>query len=534
MNDESEKIDMTLVPQLKLKDKSVFCRSSTECGIWSDDISGKRAGQAKSLVDLVVSQSLSCTICLNAGWGAGKTFFLTRFVEEYKCVMTGDSKVAPTAIYYNAWKDDFFANPLLSIVAQLVETNSLARFHTILDDIKKASVPLLAQIGLNISKVVAKGLVQKFTGMRPDEIKDALNLSLGDIVALSQESLYDSYKEQTQARDFLREKLKELSVANWKDTHRPLVMVVDELDRCRPTFAIELLERIKHLFDVPYLVFVIGMDKEQLEKSLKSVYGDIDAQNYFQKLIDVETTLPQLSTDDFIVSVWKDLGFERLDIPGGSSQPVFGSDDLVFEYYKYLAHINNLTFRQIEQGLRLFFFLARPYAIARTRRITVSPELIAVAIVLKIIDAELYKKVVDWNMPVWEILDAIIPGQTKMDEWSNARKIAAEFYKLACSQNPMGVLRQNLTNYAKDGRAREDSANSDFKLPKCIENLSPVERQRFYNVISDDLKSKSALRTDDGKAYNDQRVQFLDKTRVETLKLIREAFQISRVLAWNR
>ena len=316
-------------------------------------------------------------------------------------------------------------------------------------------------------------------------------------------------------------------MANWNVTHRPLVMVVDELDRCRPTFAIELLERIKHLFDVPYLVFVIGIDEEQLKKSLKSVYGDIDTQNYLQKFIDVETTLPQLSTDDFIDSVWKGLGLERLNIPDGSSQPVFGPGDLVFEYYKYLAHINNLTLRQIEQGLRLFFFLARPYAIARTRSTPVSPELLAVAIVLKIIDAELYKKVVDWNMPDWEILDAIIPGQTKMDEWSNARKITAEFYKLVCSQNPMGVLRQNLTNYAEEGRARDDSANSDFKLPKCIENLSPVERQRFYNVISDDLKSKSALSTDDGKAYNDLRVQFLEKTRVETLKLLREAFQIS-------
>lgn len=527
MNSEAEQNNMTLIPQLKLRDKSVFDQPSDGRDIWTDDISGKRKNQAKSLEDLIVAQSLPCTICLNAGWGSGKTFFLTRFVEEYKRVPDGGPDVVPTAIYYNAWKDDFIANPLLSIVAQLIQTRSLSRFRSILDDIKKASMPLLAHAGLAISKGLAKGLLKKVSSIDADEITNALNLSLGDVAALSQKSLYDSYKEQGEARDFLRTSLEKLSVANWNVTHRPLVMVVDELDRCRPTFAIELLERIKHLFDVPYLVFVIGMDEEQLKKSLKSVYGDIDAQNYLLKFIDVETTLPPLSTDEFIVSNWINLGFEHLTVPGSNSVPVFGPGDDVLEDFKCLVRINSLTLRQIEQCMRLFFFLARPYAIARSEGASPSPELLTVGMILKIVDSGLYTKMLEWELSAQEILDAVMPTQTEMGKWSKARSIAGAIYKMACAQNPMGVFRQNLTNYAKEGKVRVGSTVSDFALPRCIESLPPLERQKFFWEISEDLKCNHAGSVKDGKEFNDQRVGYLDGIREESLKLMKNAFQIA-------
>ena len=58
-----------------------------------------------------------------------------------------------------------------------------------------------------------------------------------------------------------------------KDRSAPIIIVIDELDRCRPTYAIKLLEEIKHLFDVPGLVFVFGMHGDQLAHSVKAAYG---------------------------------------------------------------------------------------------------------------------------------------------------------------------------------------------------------------------------------------------------------------------
>ena len=71
------------------------------------------------------------------------------------------------------------------------------------------------------------------------------------------------------------------------------MFIIDELDRCRPTFAIELLERVKHIFDVPNIVFVFGINRAELVKSLESIYGEIDAGTYLRRFFDMEFVLPE-------------------------------------------------------------------------------------------------------------------------------------------------------------------------------------------------------------------------------------------------
>jgi hypothetical protein len=67
----------------------------------------------------------------------------------------------------------------------------------------------------------------------------------------------------------------------------PLFIVIDELDRCRPSYAITLLERVKHLFSVDGVVFVIGTDTDQLRHSIGSVYGaGFDGKGYLQRFFD--------------------------------------------------------------------------------------------------------------------------------------------------------------------------------------------------------------------------------------------------------
>ncbi len=64
----------------------------------------------------------------------------------------------------------------------------------------------------------------------------------------------------------------------------PMYIFVDELDRCRPTYAIQMLERIKHLFDIPNLAFVVATDTTSLSHSIKAVYGsEFDSKQYLQR-----------------------------------------------------------------------------------------------------------------------------------------------------------------------------------------------------------------------------------------------------------
>ena len=87
-------------------------------------------------------------------------------------------------------------------------------------------------------------------------------------------TLLDRYLEQTEVKRKFKSELASLSATIVRRTQHPLVFIVDELDRCRPTFAIELLERVKHIFDIPSIVFVFGINRDELEKSFASVYGE--------------------------------------------------------------------------------------------------------------------------------------------------------------------------------------------------------------------------------------------------------------------
>lgn len=73
-----------------------------------------------------------------------------------------------------------------------------------------------------------------------------------------------------------------------------MIVIVDELDRCRPTYAVELLEIVKHLFNVPGIVFVLGVDRGQLASSAAKVFGTgVDADGYLRRFIDLECALPE-------------------------------------------------------------------------------------------------------------------------------------------------------------------------------------------------------------------------------------------------
>ena len=103
-----------------------------------------------------------------------------------------------------------------------------------------------------------------------------------------------------------------MSATVFKETKHPLVFIIDELDRCRPTFAIELLERVKHIFDVPDLVFVFGVNRDELCKSLQSIYGEIDATVYLRRFFDMEFMLPDVDSEKFCRNLMTEYRLEEV------------------------------------------------------------------------------------------------------------------------------------------------------------------------------------------------------------------------------
>lgn len=235
---------------------------------WQDDAL-RRELIAGNLTNLIRDEENPFVVSVSGDWGTGKTFLLQRWRAQLE-------KDSFRAIYFNAWEDDCCDDPLVAIIGQLAEYFSSTGLKKISEKIKANAVPLL---GSNL-----RSLTEKYVGLSlPYLAKD----------------VFDKYSQQTESKNKLKDELKKLADKVRKETGHPLVFIIDELDRCRPTFAVELLERVKHVFDVPGMVFVFGLNRGELAKSVQSLYGKIDADIYLHRFFDMEFRLPAADATAF-------------------------------------------------------------------------------------------------------------------------------------------------------------------------------------------------------------------------------------------
>ena len=240
---------------------------------WNDDVLGRRDLAAR-LTRLIQSQKAPFVISIDGSWGTGKTFLLHRWQKELKCQSF-------RAIYFNAWEDDFCDDPLLAILGQMSEDFKEGKLKEFASELFQVAGSLLKQNALSV--------LHKHIGLDL-EIKNKEQ---------DQKNLLQEYLDQRATKDRLKQHLEKMSAAVLEETEHPLVFIIDELDRCRPTFAIELLERVKHIFDVPNIVFVFGINRRELCSALQSVYGEIDATVYLRRFFDMEFILPEADAEGF-------------------------------------------------------------------------------------------------------------------------------------------------------------------------------------------------------------------------------------------
>ena len=236
---------------------------------WADDVLDRQQLGSR-LTNLIRTQSSPFTISIHGNWGTGKTFLLKRWQKD----LENDTF---KAIYFNAWEDDFCSDPLLAILGQMAHYFKDSTLAALTRRAMEFAIPLLRQNLLSV--------LNKSTGLTLD------------IELAKRDALVEDYLKQRTTKDELKTLLSRLSEAVVNKTGRPLIVIIDELDRCRPTFATELLERVKHIFDVQHIVFVFGINRDQLCVSFQSEYGQIDADTYLRKFFDIEFNLPDIDTE---------------------------------------------------------------------------------------------------------------------------------------------------------------------------------------------------------------------------------------------
>ncbi|MBA1229251.1 P-loop ATPase [Pseudomonas viridiflava] len=264
---------------------------------WSKD-QMNRKGVARFLTKYLDSSEKIKVLNINSAWGSGKTFFLQNWMAQ--------EKSERVCVYFNAWETDFTGDAFVSLVAAIKEQlTALIPLEK-----EKGAIRHFTQMAsktlLAATPALAKGVIKKATGIEFTVIQEIID---GDILAdaaeKAVEKLIDSNRESLNSiKDFKITfhrmiKLASEAVAN-PDT-KPTYIFIDELDRCRPTFAIELLERIKHLFDVNDCKFIIATDTPQLSHAIRAIYGSgFGSEKYLKRFFDAEFTLDSSDTDAWI------------------------------------------------------------------------------------------------------------------------------------------------------------------------------------------------------------------------------------------
>ena len=289
-----------------------------------ESIKENKFNRTQDIIDFIMALEQieeNMFISIDAKWGAGKTFYV-RQIEQSLNYLTKKTKElnieenVETAfsknplgslelehtyfpVYYNAWLYDNHSDPLMSLILSITKacecycdeklnSNTLSDKIISLMDSFSFSIGCV-QFGSNFGN--AK---EKFSG------KDILSI--------------------VKTEEEIQDKVKEIFDSIITENVQKLVIFIDELDRCRPNFAIEMLERIKHYFDDDRIIFVVSINREQLIHSISKYYGtNFDSTGYLDKFFDWNIYLPELDTrfdsgldfkDEqyFIENITKELG----------------------------------------------------------------------------------------------------------------------------------------------------------------------------------------------------------------------------------
>ncbi|EOU1703560.1 P-loop NTPase fold protein [Clostridium perfringens] len=238
---------------------------------------------AINLTNIIKNKSNLNVLAIDSSWGTGKTTFINKWTNMLK----SDSNYIDTfeTIYFNAWESDYSNDALLSLIFQINKSIS----KTLEDD--KSLFEKHNEKFKNIGKLAGTLAIKYLTRGALDLVEWNKNLEdgLSDFSSKIGESIFKQHSIQNDTRKALKENL--IEYQNIVD--KKIIIFIDELDRCKPTYAIQILETIKHLFNIDNYIFVISLDKEQLSHSIKTIYGqDMDSDGYLRRFFDLEYILP--------------------------------------------------------------------------------------------------------------------------------------------------------------------------------------------------------------------------------------------------
>jgi hypothetical protein len=284
-------------------------------------------------------------LAIDAQWGDGKTWFGRNWAKQLK---DQNHKV----ISIDAFKQDYIEDPFILIAAEIAHAlddgqQNIQDLQEKATGVMKAILPIGTKLFLKfISRQLGSGDISEDVKIAIETVNEGAE----DITTKWIEDKFANHDKEKASFQHFRTALAALAQAQDK----PLVIIIDELDRCRPDFAVKLIERIKHFFDVPNVVFILLINREQLETAIKGVYGSgTDSATYLGKFVNFFFRLPKQQQKENISRRYIEETLSRYNFYNTSGYSQFR------DHLTVLAVSFSLSLRDIQKAVALYA-LAHP------------------------------------------------------------------------------------------------------------------------------------------------------------------------------
>ncbi|MFG6515890.1 P-loop NTPase fold protein [Sulfitobacter sp. 1A13496] len=267
---------------------------------WEGDLlEYERVGHA--FTNLIKSIDTAKVISIEAGFGRGKTFFRKSWSEQLR-------QAGETVVEIDVQQSDHSGDPVVTLLGALVEAVPKT-------DVRKAEKALESakKIGAIGARAAAKVILRSGADEIIDALSDGTIDALGDFDALDDivNELGDGMSKaagQLIAAQMATEKVRKIELPQQLNAlHTALVqgapggrvvVVIDELDRCHPDYALAFLEAMKLIFSQSGFVFCLMVNAEYLERLAKHRFGaSTKEERYLDKFVDIRLSLsPQGDT----------------------------------------------------------------------------------------------------------------------------------------------------------------------------------------------------------------------------------------------
>ena len=349
-----------------------------------------RSESIKALTRTIGSIEGPCVMAVDAGWGMGKTTFLRMWAQHLR------NEQFPV-VEFNAWETDFAQDPFIALTSEIAtglqnlgSTAGRLGGHRLRS---AATYVVRATPGATV-RVVASGV--PFFGSRLAQELEPKQPSL-------HQTMVGHYSETKAALQAFRSSLAAVADASARDNKgRALVVLVDELDRCRPTYAVELLEAAKHLFSVDRIVFVLCLDRAQLASSVKALYGEsFNADGYLRRFFDIDYRLPTADRGDFVRAALASVRIEEW-LQTHRRDPGADTEFLPAILHDFLSG-SQLSLRDVLQAVhRLGTVLASMGETSALKLLVAT-----VLLMLRTVEPSLYRRMLDGDMADQDVVDGL-------------------------------------------------------------------------------------------------------------------------------